>query len=172
MNKDIYYTTNDKVNKRIRKEHLIPYRISSPEYRLKINKNYFCSFWNQCFKVISKEFSDDNEFIGYYIQWEDGKYGFYNSSPEIYRDLILEQDINNITNTNNIINNDIAYTGAEIVYWFYIHNINMFNKKYRGFWKFVDNYSRLRLADNSYYKLYGKITNGVYNSCRIIKASR
>ena len=172
MNKEIYYTSNDRVNKRIRKEFLIPYRISSPDYRLKTNKSYYCNHWNQCFTVISKEFSDEKEFLGYYIQWEDGKYGFYSSAPEIYMDLILEEDINNITNTKNIINNNIAYTGAEIIYWFFIHNINAFNKKYRGFWKYVDTYSKFRLSDNSKYKLYGKIVNGVYDNCKIVKASR
>jgi len=131
---------------------------------------YYCNHWGQCFRVLSKEFDDNNEFLGYYIQWDDNKYGFYSSSPEIYRDLILEPDINGIANLNNIINNNIAYTGAEVVFWFYSHNINGLNRKYKGFWKYIDAFSRFRLADNSKYKLYGKIINGVYINCKIIKS--
>ena len=45
---------------------------------------------------------------------------------------------------DNIVNSDKFYSGAEIVYWFFMNNINCSNEKYNGFWKYVDTHSAHR----------------------------
>lgn len=164
----IVYSDSKKLDKLIRGNKFIPYRISDVENAFEIGKRYFIYYWDSSFKVLSKEKSEDIE-LGYCVKWDDNKYGMYNTNIDPVSDYLLEPDSKNLHNIN-IINDDNEYTGAEIVYWFYIHNINYFNKQYKGFWKFLDRSSIYRISDNKKYKLYAEVNEkGKYINCRILR---
>ena len=104
--------------------------------------------------------------------WEDGNYGLICTDLELYKDYRLDKDHNNL-HTVDIINSGKIYTGAEIIYWFFMNNINCFDPKYKGFWKFIDTYSQHRISDYNKYKIVADLNGkGYYTNCRIIRVNR
>jgi len=168
MVKEVCYTNDQKMIDKLRKDKLIPYRIN-PRVKYEVNRWYYSDYWRQCFKVSSVAYDKMGNLVEAYIRWDDGYYGLICTDLDIH-DLRIEKDYKEIHN-KDIINSDTIYTGAEIVYWFFINNINCYNKKYFGFWKFIDNSSAHRLSDYNKYKIsaiYDK-EKDIYKDCRITR---
>lgn len=168
MTKEIFYTTDNNLIEKIKDKKLIPYRIT-PRVKYESNRWYYNDYWRQCFKVISVAYDNNGFLQEAYIKWDDDNYGLICTELDIH-DLRLEKDYKCIHN-ENIINNDKKYTGAEIVYWFFINGINCFNNKYSGFWKFIDTFSAHRISDYARYKLIANYDekNDVYKDCKVIR---
>jgi hypothetical protein len=157
------------MDKRIRSNHLIPYRvIRETKYEKKCY--YYSNYWDSIFKVLSVDYSKSGELISAYIHYENGYYGLLCTELDV-NDYKLVKDINNLDKIN-IINSGVPYYGAEIVYWFFINKIMALDPVYRGFWKFIDNNSRHRISDNTKYYITGDINpkSGNYINCKIKKA--
>lgn len=168
MMKEIIYTTNNRINEMIKEKHIIPYVITSKDIKYEANRWYYNAYWGSTLRVISVKYDHNDNLEECYIKWEDGCYGLICTELEIWGDLRLEKDHKNIAESN-IINDGKSYTGAEIIYWFFINEINCFNKKYKGFWKFVDGTSDHRISDYAKYRVVADEKNGNYINCRIIK---
>lgn len=168
MIKEIFYSGNKRFMDKIRKEKIIPYRVT-PRVKYEANKWYYNDYWRQCFKIISVGYTNAGFLDEAYIKWDDGNYGLICTDLDIC-DFRLEKDRNKIYK-DNIVNSDKFYSGAEIVYWFFMNNINCSNEKYNGFWKYVDTHSAHRLSDTTRYKvkaIYDEKTD-TYKECKIIK---
>lgn len=166
MTKEIVYTSNKRFEEILKRGYLVPYRVN-PRIKYETKKSYYSDYWNMQFQVLQVNYTEDDVLDNAYIKWEDGNYGLICTDLD-YRDLKLCRDTKDLKNTN-IINSDKYYTGAEIVYWFYIHNINCLNMTYKGFWRYVDATSAHRLADNTKYKICGVWNGSKYINCKIIK---
>lgn len=171
MGDEICYTMNGKVNKEIRRHHLIPYHIKK-SIRYEPNKLYYSDYWGDIFKVISVDYGQDGELNNAYIHYNNGYYGCL-CSPFSKEDYLFERDTNYLSK-KNIINSGLSYTGAEIRYWFFIRHITSSNPIYKGFWKYVDFSSGHKVCDTSRYFINGSINpeTGYYTDCRLIKARR
>lgn len=167
MNKNIIVTYNKKMEEKIRNKHLIPYKVS-PSIKYENGNWYYSDYWSQCFKVLEAKYTRYGVLKDCYIKWDDGNYGLICTDLD-FSDLKLVKDYKEIYNIDDIVNSEKVYTGAEIIYWFFIHNINCFNKKYKGFWKFVDTFSAHRISDFSKYMISGELVNDKYINCKIIK---
>ncbi len=169
MMKEISYSPNENINDKIRKKHYIPYLISNKNIKYEANRWYYNAYWGQFLKVISVKYDRYNVLEECYIRWEDDMYGLICTDLEIGSDYKIEKDYKEIYK-ENIINNDKIYTGAEIIYWFFINGITCFNKKYKGFWRFIDNSSDHRIYDFNKYKVVADIDNNKnYINCKIIR---
>jgi hypothetical protein len=159
----------EKLDDKIRKNHLIPYRVIR-ETRYEKKCYYYSNYWDSIFKVLSVDYSKSGELLGAYIHYENGYYGSLCTELDI-NDYKLIKDTNNLDKIN-IINSGEPYSGAEIVYWFFINKITALNPVYRGFWKFIDVSSPHRISDNVKYYILADISpkTGNYIKCRIKKA--
>ena len=167
MNKNVIVTYNKKLEEKIRNKHLIPYRVS-PSIKYENGKWYYSDYWGQCFRVLEVNYSRYGVLKDCYIKWDDGNYGLICTDLD-FADLRIIKDYKEIYKLDEIVNSEAVYTGAEIVYWFFTHNINCFNKKYKGFWKFIDNFSAHRIADFSKYTVTADFVKDKYINCRITK---
>lgn len=165
MNDIISYTFNESIDSEIRKNHLIPYRVTrTTPYRK--GGIYYSSYWGAIFRVLSVEYDDKTkEFLGAYIRYESNYYGMICSELSI-DDYELDFDYKKLYK-KNIINSNIPCTGAEIRYWFFSNKINGMNPVYRGFWKFIDNTSGHKISDHNKYIVLAKTNpvTGNYVEC-------
>lgn len=166
--KEIIYSSNNKFENFLKNNNFIPYRVS-PRIQYENRKYYYSDYWGNIFQVLNVTY-ENNLLSNAYIKWEDGNYGLICTDLD-FRDYKLVKDKKNICN-KDIINDNEYYTGAEIIFWFFKHNINCFNQKYKGFWKYIDSSSAHRLADNTKYKLSAILKNDIYTNCMIIKKSK
>lgn len=168
MNKYIMYTYNKQIDSLFKLKHFIPYKMS-PNIKYETGQMYYSDYWRDYFKTISVNYKN-NLLDNAYIKWHDGNYGLICTDPD-YADYRLEKDKKELYKENCIINNNKVYSGAEIIYWFWIHNINSDNEKYNGYWKFLDKESGQKVSDYSQYKLFGKLINEKFVACRLQKVS-
>lgn len=168
MASQVIYTSEKDLRNKIMLRHYIPYRVKRNS-KYEADHIYFNDYWGQMFKVIDVDY-DKSGLLNYAnIRWEDGCYGLFCTELTV-EDYIMKPDYRNIHKRKDIVNDNKIYTGAEIVYWFYTHDIDQFNHKYEGYWKWVDLFSDRRVQDYNHYKLYGKETNqGNYVNCRVIR---
>jgi hypothetical protein len=167
MNSIIRYTEHKKIDNEFKKYHLIPYRVIR-ETRYERKGYYYSEYWGSIFKVISVDYDNETgELQGAYIRYENGYCGMLCTELDI-NDYRLIKDTKSLHNTN-IINSGEPYSGAEIVYWFFINKITGLNPIYRGFWKFVDINSAHRISDTANYIVTAEINpkNGCYVGCKM-----
>ena len=108
------------------------------------------------------------ELEGAEIRYEDNMHAYMCTNIDPGYDYRTELDFNEIYKRSNIINDGNIYTGAEIKYWFFMRNINCFNRKYKDYWHWVDSYSMDQIADNKNYIITGDINHmGKYHNCNI-----
>lgn len=89
-------------------------------------------------------------------------YPFDNS---VYELLIDKLDIGSI---KNIVNSNRSYSGAQIRYWFFLHQEALLSKKYEGFISYIEMNSKSTIADDKYYFLLANTNKkGVYKDCKI-----
>lgn len=167
MNKTISISPNVRIEEKIRLKHMIPYRVS-PSVKYENGNWYYSDYWRQTFRVIDAKYNRYGVLKDAYIRWDDGNYGLICADLD-FTDLKLERDEKEIYKMKDIVNSDQVFTGAEIVYWFFMNNIDCFNRKYKGFWKFVDRFSAHRIADFSKYMITAELNNGKYVGCKITK---
>ena len=144
----------------------IPRHIKFNEH-LRLYRRYFVTcFGDDCIKV--DEIYDVEGVEYYFVKYPNSLYGtisFPLDNNYTYELLIDKKDIKNI---DNIINTKVSYTGAEIKYWFFIHNIDLSSEKYIGFWSFLNPNSKNVISDDKYYFVKSiKEENGIYIDCRI-----
>lgn len=166
MNKNIIYARSYSLDEKIREQHFIPYRVKGDHYIR--GKRYYNGYWDMCFRVFEVKYDKEtNELEHIYVKADDNTYHLLTFDLDAC-DFVLKEDFKKLYN-KRIINSEEVYTGAEIVYWFYINNIDCFNKKYKGFWKFVDSNSRFRISDNTRYRISGDYDKelGKYVNCKI-----
>lgn len=160
----LYSPINSYIESKIKIRHLIPYKTDHSS-KYKVSKNYYSCYWNMCFKVLAVKYVDD--FLEVEVKWDDGCYGMMCTDISPGEDYLLMKDYKKLYQKRTIINTDEIFTGAEIVYWFYIHGASIFNNKYKGFWEYIDNFSNNRIHDYNQYKVYGTYRHGVWKKCKI-----
>ena len=166
MYKTITYN-NSKLEDLIRKKHIIPYTLTRND-RYEKGKYYFDGFSGKIFKVLFVKYYKTGELEGAEIRYEDNMHAYMCTEIDPGYDFRTEMDFNEIYKKINIINDGNIYTGAEIKYWFFVRNINCFNRKYKDFWYLVDTYSMDQIADNKNYIITGDINHvGKYHNCKI-----
>lgn len=165
MNKTITYSNiNSQIDERIKKKKVIPYSIYPGEKYIK-GKWYYSSYYDMFFRVLDLKYQD-GELLYAYIQSDNNRYSSI-ATELCTDDYMISSDRKNIYRSY-IFNSNIPYTGAEIRYWFFMHDINSFNPKYAEFWKYVDQYSLERLDERKKYKCYASIDlNGNLTNCRV-----
>jgi len=166
MNKTILYTNNGSLEKHVRSKKVIPY-IVYPTDVYKKNKWYFSLFYNMIFKILDLEYKN-GQLESAYIVSDNSNYCFICTDLDSNEDYSISRDRRSIYKMD-IINNEESFTGAEIVYWFFMNDIDIFNEKYSGFWKFVDRYSKDRVIDRQRYFLRAKLLDDKYIDCKLIK---
>ena len=172
MIKSIIYTTSDITNNKIRRRNLIPYRITSKNIKYETNRWYYNAYWNQIMKVTSVKYNDNGELEQCFVMWEDDLFGMICTDLDVNYDYKLEYDRKKIYK-QDIINSTQVFTGAEIIYWFFINGITYDNKKYKGFWKYVDLFSDHRLSDYNKYVISATYLEDkdIYVNCKVKRVS-
>ena len=170
MYSEISYTASKQIDEKIKNKHYIPYRINSPQQKYRVHNLYYNAYWGSFFKVLEVNYDKYGCLEDCTIRWDDGNYGLICTNLDVNADFNLKCDRNNLHELYDIVNSEEIYTGAEIVYWFFVHNITCFNNKYKGFWKFVDSSSAHRISDYSRYIIIGDLQeDGTYTNCKIVK---
>ena len=164
MQSKIWYTASGQLEKMILSKNVIPH-IIFPGEKLIRNHYYYDYTWNKIYRVISAEYKN-GEFEGAYIKNDDNTYAWIVDLPHPQYDYYITYDKIGLWK-KEIINTDKAYTGAEIRYWFFRHNIDIFDKKYAGFWKYVEQSGEDSIEDRYMYKLFGDLKKDVYRNCRV-----
>lgn len=165
----VIYAQEKHIKNKVVMQHFIPYRITrSDTYELR--KIYFNNYWGQCFQVLDiYKNQDTGKFDNAEIRWDDGCYGRFCTELSV-DDYLMKKDRKNIYSKKEIINTNKAYTGAEIAYWFYMHDIGPDTKRYQGFWQYVDLQSDRRLHDASRYILSAREErDGTFTHCKVKK---
>ena len=169
MQSKIWYSESERLEKLIITKNAIPHKLI-PGEKLIRNHYYYDSIWNKIYRVISVEYKE-GEFEGAYIKNDDNTYAWIVDLPNPLYDYYITFDKLGIWK-EEIINTNKAYTGAEIRYWFFRNNIDIFNEKYLGFWKYVEQSGDDAIEDKAFYLLYGDIDdNGNYIECRVVHAN-
>lgn len=141
----------------------IPKKINKYD-RLKLYRKYWTSFNDLFFKVMNIYDVDGIEY--YSVKYKDmlnGEISYPISDDNIYELIIDRKHLDQI----NIINNKKAYSGADIKYWFFIHNIDLDSPKYRNFIQFIYPNSNSCICDHKYYRVFANRINNIYVDCKI-----
>lgn len=148
----------------------IPYRVAKGD-RYYRRKFYYNSYWNMCIYIINTHYNKRNgTLVNIYARSEEDNGYHVIASDPAPGDYLLLKDHNHICEIDDIVNSKHSFTGAEIKYWFFIKEIDCFNKQYKGFWGYVDASSDFEIADKTKYFLLGEPDkNGIYHNCRIKK---
>lgn len=163
-------TYTEKLDKYVKSNNLIPYRLHS-NARFRNNCYYWISYDNQWLKV--EEVLYNFNFKPYPMldhiiaRYQDGTYSYICTDLTIY-DFGLEKDKYNIRDKETIINCNESFSGGEIEYWFFVHNITSLDKKYKEFWKFFDTFSSYRIESYKYYYIKATVKNGVYTKVKFV----
>lgn len=166
MRYNIVYSSHGSLEKIIKRKKIIPYKLF-PYEKLVKGKWYYDSRFNNIFKIVEVEYKDG--ILDHAIIVTDEGFTSYISTPlDFYNDYRIEFDKRNIVE-QDIINSHKSFYGAEIRYWFYMNNIDSFNRKYRDFWQFLEETSDNKINDNSKYLLFGDLRNGTYFNCKVIR---
>lgn len=166
----IYQSMNKYIDTKLRIRHLIPYR-TDRNTTYETNRVYYNNYWGMTFQVLEVDYMKDGSLNQATVRWDDGCYGLICTEISPAEDYIIVKDYKELWKVPDIINTGEAYTGAEIAYWFYINDIDPFTSKYRGFWNWVDCYSKHRIQDKDLYRVYAvEDKSGAYKRCRIAKA--
>lgn len=158
------------LHKFINSKHYIPYHIVSSDTKLEVGKRYYIGYYRQSMKIISVEYDKYGILEYCYVKWDDGCYGTYCSDLSILEDYYIDIDTEGIYKIEDIVNTDSIYTGAEIIYWFFINNITATTEKYKNIWHDLDDF--IADANNNYarFKLSGTTDeNGLYTSIKFTK---
>lgn len=167
MNNTISYTIDGSLEKQIRLKKIIPYMVF-PNERFKTNKWYYSYYYNNIFKVLDCCYTKNGILEYAYIMSDDGNYSMISTDICSTEDYCISRDRRSIYKID-IVNYPESFTGAEIVYWFFINNISSFDIKYQGFWKYIDRYSIDRVSDRDRYYIKAKLIGNKYTDCQIIK---
>lgn len=146
-----------------RQDKYIPRKLNKDEH-LRLYKRYFQLFQNVYFKVIDVYNVEDIEY--YTIRYHEsliGEISYPLDNSTTYEMMI---DKHEIANLDNMINVSHSYTGAEIKYWFYSHNIDLSSDQYIGFASFIISGSKNEISDDKYYYLKAIKDNNIYRKCR------
>lgn len=127
----------------------IPYKINNPRERLKFYRRYWLEDRHEIIKVLEIYEIEDIEY--YFIKIGTSLYG---SIPYPVKEATYElvPDQNDLFNIDNIINDDKYYRGAEIKFWFFLHN-DVMRKYIKDIKSYIDMNSKNNLNDNEFYKL-------------------
>ena len=162
INSKITYT--EKLDYYVRTQNLIPYRLH-PRARYRNHCFYWIANEDKWFRIEEVEYSfadRSNPILDHIIvTWMDRLQGYICTDLCIY-DFRLEKDKFCIRDLETLINTDDSYTGAEIEYWFYIHDIDFHDDKYSEFWKYLSRDSDCRIEASKYYYIYAKEIDGTY----------
>lgn len=140
----------------------VPRKLRCGEH-LKLYRRYFQLFPELYFKVIDIYDVGNREYYSIKYQDLNGETS-YPVNKNTYEMMI---DKNDISKLDNIINTKISYTGAEIKFWFYTHNIDLESEKYSGFWSFLFYGSKNEISDEKSYFVYSTLdNNGNYRKCK------
>lgn len=160
----IYSPMNSYIDTKIKIRHIIPYK-TDRNTKYECSRVYYSHYWNMSFKVLSVKYIDD--FMEAEVKWDDGYFGIICTDITPGEDYLFTKDYKKIYEKNTIINTGDIYTGAEIIYWFYLQGASIFNPKYKGYWEYIDNFSKNRLQDYNQYCVYGILKHGIWKNCRI-----
>lgn len=135
---------------------------------LKIKHKYWLQDFDSIVKV--EELFYINDDIYYTIKdCITGRYAAISVSESSVNYELLK-DYNNILDEENIVNNNIGYSGSEIKAWFF-YNINDNNSnKYECFFSYLDYYNdKHGINDSKVYYLYADIdeSSGKYTRCGV-----
>ena len=171
MYKNISYG-DKKIEELIRKKHVIPYSLTIRD-RYEKGKYYYSEFYRKTFRVLFVKYYNSGELEGAEVKDDNGLYSYICTDIDPGYDYRLEKDFGEIYKIEDIVNSGKVFTGAEIKYWFFIKGITCFNKKYKGFWQYVDTYSILQISDRLNYVITADLTfTGKYYNCKITRIEK
>jgi len=150
MNGCIFYV-DSKLEEKIRSRKIIPFR-TFPNQKYIPYHWYYLSYDNILFKVNEVVYGENGLMQNIYCITDDNMQHCLSTELSAY-DYTFKADNDNIAE-KDIINSGEAYSGAEIIYWFFINNKS--GKKYEVFWKYLNWSSKFRLKDSTKYKIYGE----------------
>lgn len=164
-------TYTEKLNRYVKSDNLIPYRLHK-NARFRNNCYYWISYDDQWMKVEEVLYNFNfypNPLLDHIIaRSQDGNVSYICTDLSI-NDFRLEKDKYNIRNKENIINCNESFSGGEIEYWLFIHDITSLNKKYREFWKYLSVSGKDRIDSNKYYFIKADISdNEIYTNVKFI----
>lgn len=163
-------TYTEKLDKYVISDNIIPYRLHKNS-RFRKNCYYWISYDNQWLKVEEVLYNFNvrpNPLLDHVIaKYQGGAVSYICTDLTIY-DFMLEKDKYNIRSKSTIINCNESFSGGEIEYWIFRHNITSIDPKYREFWKFLDTFSKYRIESDKYYYIKASEKNGVYTNVRFI----
>lgn len=166
MQSRIWYTDSGRLEKMVKEKNAIPHKIFQGEKLIR-NHHYYDFMYNKIYRVISADYNKDGEFEGAYIKNDDGTYAWIADLPNPFYDYYITFDKIKLWK-KEIINTNKAYSGAEIRYWFYRNDVDIFNKQYAVFWKYISQSGDDAIDDRFFYTLYGKKNKkGVYTECQV-----
>lgn len=161
----INYSLDGRLENHIKYKKIIPYRLFPNERYIK-DRWYYSYYYNNIFKIEEVRYNRNGSIDHAYIKTDDENFAYISTDIDADYDYAIYRDRRGICNMD-IINNPESFTGAEIVYWFFMNNIDSTNLKYQEFWKFVDRYSLDRINDRCRYFIRGKLIGNKYLDCRV-----
>lgn len=151
-------TYAEKLDYYVKNYNLIPYRLH-PKARYRTNCYYWIAMEEKWFKVEEVEYCFNNRtnpiLDHVQIMWMDHLQGYICTDLCIY-DFRLEKDKFNIRGLKTLVNTNESYSGAEIEYWLFVHDISIMDDKYTEFWKYIDRDSESHIDSNRFYYIYAK----------------
>ena len=162
----LYSPLNKYIETKMKIRHIIPYKTLHSQ-RYEVGRVYYNDYWNVSFQVLSVRYYENHD-VEAEVRWDDGCYGYICTDIQPGQDYLLVKDYKHLHEQGTIINTDQVYTGAEIVYWFYLHGASLLDPIYKDFWQYIDNFSHNRVQDYAKYKLFGRQSpNGAWKQCRV-----
>lgn len=148
----------------LQENNYIPRKIRYNEH-LRMFRRYWIDYSDLFLKVDKIYNVAGDEY--YSVRYRDNLYGeiSYPLDHESTFELLLDK--RGIKKLNNIINSPESFSGAEIKYWFFTHNINIKSDKYFGFLSYLDPNSKSLICDSKYYFVSAIFKDDKYINCRI-----
>ena len=123
-------------------------RIFRPNEKFKLYHKYYVPEFKGIIKVVNIEVIDDIEY--YFFKYDNLKLDACISYPIEYEGVYELLHNYDRLEDKDIINSEISYTGAEIRYWFIMHNYKDY-KKYKPLYPYLKCTGKYSMTDNRKY---------------------
>lgn len=157
-----------KLDQYVKSNNYIPYRLH-PNARYRNNCYYWSNYDDMQFKVEEVQYdfyTSPKPILDHVIiRYQDG-FRAWSCTDLSILDFRLEKDKYDIKD-KDIINSKLSFSGGEIEYWFFIHDIQFYDK-YKGFWKYIDPNSESRIDPNKFYFIVAEERYGNFVGIKFI----
>ena len=156
----------DGLVQRLKGKKYIP-RLIRPDEELKLGRKYYEDELKS-FKVVDKYKVKDETYYSIFCEMGRNHTITYHKNREIYELCMFENSLKG----SDIINDNKFYNGYEIIYWFFINNIDFNDMKYKKFYSYVEYNGKSCIAMNKRYRVHAVLGKAGYYSIKFVCSYR